>query len=113
MPVGNALYLGYGPITYKNGPKHYITPGSKARMTIVYPRIHEKTINTVLQYIHSFGTIGSRSRNGWGSVALSGEGFRPGTAGSFSDQTAPRAAERQCVPLFSGPGKRPSLLADK
>ena len=83
MEVGNALYLGYGAITYKEGPKRYITPGSKARMTIVYPRIHEKIINTVLQYIHTFGTIGSRSRNGWGSVALSGKGFAPESLAHF------------------------------
>lgn len=73
--VGNALYLGYGPISYKDGAKRYIAPGSKAKLTILCPKEHEPIIKTVLQYIHRFGTIGSRSRNGWGSLALSGEGL--------------------------------------
>jgi CRISPR-associated protein Cmr1 len=78
MNVDNALYLGFGPITYQRGqkPKRYIVPGSKARLAVICPKGHiTTTIITVLQYINSFGTIGSRSRNGWGSLALSGEGF--------------------------------------
>ncbi len=108
MPVGNALYLGYGPITFKDGTKRYIAPGSKARMTVAYPKAHEKTLKTVLQYIHSFGTIGSRSRNGWGSVSLSGEGFVPLALAEFSAQPLQALLNGNAFP--SALGKENGLL---
>jgi CRISPR-associated protein Cmr1 len=78
MNVQNALYLGYGPITYAKGntnTKKYIAPQSKAELTLTLPKNQHGTIIPILQMIDAFGAIGSRCRNGWGAVALSGADF--------------------------------------
>lgn len=77
IPVENTLYLGYGPIQFgKPNPifKQYIIPGSIANLTVSFTqKMREEMIKT-LQLIDAFGTIGSRCRNGYGSLALSVEG---------------------------------------
>lgn len=78
--VENALYLGFGPITYKNGTftfRKYIAPGSRAKMTIQCPKQHSQLIKNILGLIDAFGTIGSRSRNGYGSLSCTFEGKKP------------------------------------
>lgn len=78
MKVDNDLYLGFGPITYKKPNKEikrYIAPGSKAQLVIFFPKEQRGDVLETLHYIDAFGTIGSRSRNGWGSLSLSGAGF--------------------------------------
>lgn len=80
ISVENALYLGYGPIEFaKPNPKirKYIAPGSCAKMTIQCPQRHLQLIKNILELIDSFGTIGSRSRNGYGSLSLTFKGKRP------------------------------------
>jgi CRISPR-associated protein Cmr1 len=77
MPVENALYLGYGPIQFGRPTpvfKRYITPGSIANLSINYPQKWHKQIVSTLQLIDAFGTIGSRCRNGYGSLALTVDG---------------------------------------
>ena len=86
MAVENALYLGFGPITLKNS-KRYIAPGSKANLLLSFPREEKVHMVDLLHYIDAFGTIGSRSRNGWGSLSLSGAGFARKDVRSFA--TAP------------------------
>ena len=83
MAVENALYLGFGPITLKNS-KRYIAPGSKANLLLSFPREEKVHMVDLLHYIDAFGTIGSRSRNGWGSLSLSGEGFARKDVRSFA-----------------------------
>lgn len=89
-PVSSALYLGYGPITFnrtsrtRTQSRRYIAPGSKASLTFTLPKTHEATLRDILAYIDAFGTIGSRCRNGYGSLALSGEGFLRQKAVAFS-----------------------------
>lgn len=70
MNVSNALYLGYGAKS-----KKYIAPGSKAKLTLDLPKNNIPEMLRVLAYIDAFGAIGSRCRNGWGSLALSGNDF--------------------------------------
>ena len=87
MNVSNALYLGYGPITFSQGQttfRQYIVPDSTAELTLTCPKAHEETLRNILAYIDAFGTIGSRCRNGYGSLALSGEGFLRQKAVAFS-----------------------------
>ena len=86
-PVGAHLYLGYGPLTYdkaargtalKAGPA--VAPGSVATLRMRFPqdvRLDEFTtvdmgrdMDRVLSLIHLFGSIGGRSRNGWGSIVI-------------------------------------------
>ena len=90
MAVANALYLGFGPITYKQGKteiKRYIAPGSQAQLVLSFPKEQRGDINTTLRHIDAFGAIGSRSRNGWGSLSLSGADFARKDVQTFA--TAP------------------------
>ena len=65
------LYLGYGPLTYQNGVRLVRPPAIKAGETagLVIHSTDEK-VPAVARLIHAFGTVGSRCRNGWGSIAL-------------------------------------------
>jgi CRISPR-associated protein Cmr1 len=71
--VQNCLYLGYGPVTYDNGLRFrkYIAPGGRATLTIDAPAGDMALVKRILDLAHAFGTIGSRSRNGYGSIAIS------------------------------------------
>lgn len=89
--VSNALYLGFGPVEYdrqtgstKN--KRYIAAGSQARLTLTFPKARKDELRNVLAYIDAFGAIGSRCRNGWGSIALFGEGFQRHAVTLFPSQ---------------------------
>ena len=87
MKVDNDLYLGFGPITYKKPNKEikrYIAPGSKAQLALSFPKDQRGDVLATLHYIDAFGAIGSRSRNGWGSLSLSGEGFARKDVRSFA-----------------------------
>ncbi len=86
MDVGADLYLGYGPLLYEKGAGTKLKappalgPGSSAVLSLRYPRqlpIDDFTtvdleagLDAALRLIHLFGTIGSRSRNGWGSLRI-------------------------------------------
>lgn len=73
MEISNAVYLGFGPLS--NPPKKYIRPGSKAELILTLPKSYQNEIVQVLQMIDAFGAIGSRSRNGWGSLSLVSDSF--------------------------------------
>lgn len=64
-------YLGYGPIDrgqFKNGAA--LQAGETNNLDIAYRESDQEVINQTLHLIDWFGTIGGRSRNGWGSLAL-------------------------------------------
>ncbi len=83
------LYLGYGPLGWnrqerktdfmvlKSGGavRTALRDGEEAELKIAFPNALEKEVNTVLKLISWFGTIGARSRNGWGSIQIT----RPAT----------------------------------
>jgi len=77
--VGSQLYLGYGPLDYKkdNGLKNSpaIKPTEENRLTLIYPEQEREIFQQVMQLIHWFGTLGGRSRNGWGSISLAAPGL--------------------------------------
>lgn len=81
--VSNALYLGYGPVS-THGVKTYIASGSKAELTLCLPKNCVPELLLVLAYIDAFGTLGSRCRNGWGSLALSGDDFNRESWANFN-----------------------------
>ena len=85
MNISNALYLGYGPVSIR-GIKTYIAPGSKVKLTLTFPKDNTPELLLVLAYIDAFGTIGSRCRNGWGSIALFGKGFQRQAVTLFPSQ---------------------------
>ena len=83
-PIGSNLYLGYGPLTYN---KHNRSSSLKANaaiqadeiatLSIAYPKANAGLIDHALWLMHHYGTLGGRSRNGWGSFALAAEGDTP------------------------------------
>lgn len=71
-------YLGMGPIFWDKKLErtvykyNYIEPSGKISMILVVPKDEVEAFVTILSFINYFGTIGSRSRNGWGSIIISG-----------------------------------------
>ena len=65
------LYLGYGPVQSKDSEtKKYIKPGSIISMKLLVPDSEKDMMINVLTLINLFGTVGSRSRKGFGSIAI-------------------------------------------
>lgn len=68
------LYLGYGPIVPgKNENKTILQNNDGATLKIQFPCQYEKEIDEASNLLAWFGTMGSRSRNGWGSLIMHGE----------------------------------------
>ena len=67
-------YLAYGPLHFRDGLVH--SPAIKAeennQLTLIHPIKEVATFEQVMQLIHWFGTLGGRSRNGWGSLNILG-----------------------------------------
>lgn len=75
--IGANLYLGYGPI---GGvvPRSAISPDAPALvLRLRLPSEHEDDIRKTLQLAHWFGSVGSRCRNGFGSIHIEGDGILP------------------------------------
>ncbi len=80
-PVGSQLYLGYGPLTFQQSTKikanAALQEGETNTLDLAWPKKDSDAIAHTLQLIDWFGTLGGRSRNGWGSLSL---GLEPLTA---------------------------------
>jgi CRISPR-associated protein Cmr1 len=77
FPVGSDLYLGYGPVTLPKGagvPKlkanAAIQAGEWALLSLAFPDAVEAQLGQALWLLNRYGTLGGRSRNGWGSFEL-------------------------------------------
>lgn len=68
-----AMYAGYGSA---NSGKNYIAPKSRCSFVLTIPAKEELSITKTLFYIHLFGTLGSRSRNGFGSISIMPKNFK-------------------------------------
>ncbi len=87
--VGSDLYLGYGPLTLPKGAKTpalkgnaAIQAGESATFAIAFPTTHKRPelkelieanaprIERALWLMNRYGTLGGRSRNGWGSFVF-------------------------------------------
>jgi CRISPR-associated protein Cmr1 len=78
--VAADLYLGYGPVTLPKGQpvslkgNAAIQAGESAKLSIgLTPGVgadDERRIESALALMHRYGSIGGRSRNGWGSFEL-------------------------------------------
>jgi len=74
-PVGTAVYLGFGPVT-TNGNRNAIAPEAQAlTFKLRFPAPNEQALRKAMQLAAWFGTLGSRARNGWGSLHIDGEGI--------------------------------------
>lgn len=75
-PVGAQLYMGYGPLVFRQGTgtalkaNAAIQAGESAELAIAYPEAHAPQIEHALWLMDHYGTVGGRSRNGWGSYTL-------------------------------------------
>lgn len=76
-PVSSDLYLGYGPL--QNGgasrgtalkTQAAIQAREHATLNLALPEAHMEDISTALWLIDRYGTVGGRSRNGWGALSL-------------------------------------------
>jgi CRISPR-associated protein Cmr1 len=80
-PVGAQLYMGYGPLISRNGTalkaNAALQAGEHAVLSVAYPDEHAAQIEQALALMHLFGTVGGRSRNGWGSYSLTPAGDTP------------------------------------
>lgn len=82
MAIGSHLYLGYGPLTSAKGTKlknhAAIQCGEKTTLTLIADSNNIPYLDTQLadamQLVHWFGTLGGRSRNGWGSANFLSKG---------------------------------------
>lgn len=82
FPIGSQLYLGYGPLVIDKATKKTALKKNAAlqadetnTFSLAWPESVESIPHT-LQLIDWFGTVGGRSRNGWGSVALGLDALR-------------------------------------
>lgn len=75
--IGSQLYLGYGPLQLAKGQpapklkddKPALKDTESNLLKLAFPDIHAHEIGMAVGLAHWFGTIGGRSRNGWGSLA--------------------------------------------
>ncbi len=77
--VGADLYLGYGPLAYDRNSRGTrlkanaaIQSGEKNTLKLAFPESDAPLIEHTLALLNAFGTLGGRSRNGWGSVVIDG-----------------------------------------
>lgn len=75
--VGSDLYLGFGPLTHNNATRSTglkanaaLQAGDNATLSLAVPDQHASAIRTALALMNLYGTLGGRSRNGWGSFSL-------------------------------------------
>ena len=84
--VGAELYLGYGPLGFQAGQtslnkiqssdrrRTAIDTKGNVQLRLMVPTIHFDDLSSALQLAAWFGTVGSRSRNGWGALQLQANG---------------------------------------
>ena len=74
-PVDPYLYLGFGPLLYRGGKTVLIRPpaisaGEEAELWLRIPDQYSYEIDQALALMMCFGSVGGRSRNGWGAFEL-------------------------------------------
>lgn len=73
--VGAELYLGYGPLEHRDGQTRLkknaaaLQAEESNTLKLAFPDEFSSQLQTAFALAHWFGTIGGRSRNGWGSLA--------------------------------------------
>lgn len=88
--IGSSLYLGFGPISgnaIKNGGRAIDPDKDHATFSLAYPQVHDTAMRKALWLMNLYGTLGGRSRNGWGSAVFteilkSGEARYSGNLGN-------------------------------
>jgi CRISPR-associated protein Cmr1 len=111
--VGTELYLGYGPLDYDKATRQAklntsrssgvqrtaIDGKSRAGLRLRLPAVATAELQAALQLVQWFGTLGSRSRNAWGSLHLDardGAALQPLSVAALNPWLRPW---RQCLKL--------------
>ena len=73
--VGPHAYLGYGSLDGRGGtkfgkPNAAIQSGERACLSLAFPEGYAQDVRMALALMSAYGTVGGRSRNGWGSFVL-------------------------------------------
>jgi CRISPR-associated protein Cmr1 len=101
--VGPHAYLGYGPLDGRSGtklqdkqgkPNAAIQANEKAELAVAYPDEHAPLLDQALQLMDLYGTVGGRSRNGWGSYSIN-----PSNGGSLPGGATPSQALAKCLSM--------------
>ena len=89
--VGPHAYLGYGPFDGRGGtklrklngkPNAAIQAGETSTLSIAAPESEIDVLRTALALMNAYGTVGGRSRNGWGSFMIEPFDDSPGVDAS-------------------------------
>lgn len=75
VAVGTAVYLGFGPVTTTGSRKAIAPETAPVYFKLRVPTAEVPGIRKAIQLAAWFGTMGSRSRNAWGSLHIEGEGL--------------------------------------
>lgn len=75
VPVGTAVYLGFGPVTTTSSRNAIAPETAPLEFKVRVPTADAPDIRKAMQMAAWFGTLGSRSRNAWGSLHIEGEGL--------------------------------------
>ncbi|MEY4414801.1 MAG: hypothetical protein RIQ53_2094 [Pseudomonadota bacterium] len=77
QPVGADLYLGFGPLVLPRGQRTpalkagaAIQAGKPVELRLAVPPAEANRLRSALGLMNLYGTLGGRSRNGWGSFSL-------------------------------------------
>lgn len=94
FPVDAGLYMGYGPVTLPKGERNPVLKANAAiqvnetaGLKLAFPAEHARLLDQALWLMHQFGTLGGRSRNGWGSFVL--EALNDETSSAMQGQKLP------------------------
>lgn len=105
-PVGSELYLGYGPLIFEQGTKlkngAALQAGEDNQLSLALPDTEQADLHRAITLAHWFGTVGGRSRNGWGSLlwtAAEGTPALPALSRAALESTGSTRALRQCLDL--------------
>ncbi len=105
-PVGAELYLGYGPLVFQQGTQLNNGAALQAKeentLKLAHAEEHDEALTLALTLAHWFGTIGGRSRNGWGSLgwqALAGAPALPVLSKAALEHTGCTRPLARCLDL--------------
>ncbi len=94
VPVGTAVYSGFGPVT-TSGMRNAIAPDRPAvTLKLRVPEAEAEALGKAMQLAAWFGCVGSRARNGWGSLHIEGDGllgFEGLCDSKIAEQAPPRS----------------------
>lgn len=104
--VGTELYLGYGPLVFRQGTQlkngAALQAGEANILKLAYPASHGGSLADAITLANWFGTIGGRSRNGWGSLgwlAQQGSPQLPALSRAALEQTGCVRPIARCLEL--------------